>query len=235
MARRFWPASDPVGQVIELAPRGPSATIMGVARDIRMRAFSESAAPFLYAVSPNLPFSSSILHARLRAGARIDARLLQHVVSEIAPGVVVDAQVTFEALRAIPLFPQRALAWVTGLFGGLTMFLTAVGLFGVVVYAINLRKIDLGVRVALGARPADIVRSTMAREVPWLLAGVTAGAVGAWFGSNAIRGALDGIGPFGGITLLAVALLVTALATLAVWLPARQALRIEPAQALRGE
>lgn len=235
MARRFWPSADPVGQVIELAPRGPSATIMGVARDVRIRAFGEAAAPFVYAVSPNLPLSSSILHARLRPGARADAQLLQHVVSEVAPGVVVDAQIRFEELRAIPLFPQRALAWVTGLFGALTMFLTAVGLFGVVVYAINLRKIDLGVRVALGARPFDIVRSTMAREIPWLVAGVTAGAVGARFGSEAIRSALDGIGPFGGFTLLAVALVVTALAALAVWLPSRLALRIDPAQALRGE
>ena len=121
------------------------------------------------------------------------------------------------------------------MFGLVAVFLTGVGLFGVVAHSISIRKIDLGIRVALGARPFHVVRSTMAREAPWLVGGLAAGVLGARLGSEGLRRFLEGIGAFDGATVAALATGVLALVALALWLPTRQALRIEPARVLRGE
>ena len=236
MARRFWPDRNPVGETIQMLGEPPvPLQIIGVARDIKYYTLGEPPMPYIYGSASQQPLTSAELHLRMRSNAGSVANLIRQAAASVAPGLVVSEAMTFEELRHGPLFPQRALAGVTGLFGALVMLLTAIGIYGIVSYTVNLRTRELGVRVALGAGPQDIYRMVIGRELAVVAIGVALGMVAAGAAARGLSQLLFGVTAFDPLTYAAVGALLLGVGGLACWIPARRAARIDPIVALRCE
>jgi putative ABC transport system permease protein len=126
-------------------------------------------------------------------------------------------------------------AAIAGTLGALGLLLAATGLYGVVAYSVSQRTREMGVRAALGARRADVMTLVLGRGLRLTLAGVAAGGALAVALTRAVRGLLHGVSPTDVPTFLAVGLVMTAVASLASYLPARRAARVDPMVALRTE
>ncbi len=234
MARRFWPDGDPVGQSIELVGRGP-LEIIGVVRDIKHESLGESSRPYVYGSLEQFYWPLVTLHVRSH---RDDGALLPAIKGEVQaldPNVAVSEAMTFAELRRLPLFPNRAMALVSGLFGAVALALTALGVYGIVSYAVTRQTRAIGIRVALGAQRADILRLVVGQGMLLVALGVMAGAAVAWGATRYLSSLLFGVTPTDPLTFAAVALAVLAVALLACWIPARRALRVDPMVALRYE
>jgi putative ABC transport system permease protein len=171
----------------------------------------------------------------MRASAGSDANLIRRAVADVAPGLVVAEAMSFEELRHGPLFPQRVLAGVTGLFGVLVMLLTALGVYGIVSYTVNLRTRELGVRMALGAGPQEIYRMVIGRELAVIAIGVALGMVAAVAVARGLSQLLFGIAAFDPLTYAGVGVMLLGVGAVACWIPARRAARVDPVVALRYE
>ena len=123
---------------------------------------------------------------------------------------------------------ERVLAILSGFFGALALLLAGIGLYGVTSYSVSRRRMEIGVRMALGADAAAVVRLVMARLALLLSVGLAIGAVASLWASTFVRTLLYGLEPHDPTTLVAAALILTAVAALAAWLPARRAARIDP-------
>jgi ABC-type antimicrobial peptide transport system permease subunit len=120
-------------------------------------------------------------------------------------------------------------------FGIFAVVLASVGLFGVISYAVSLRRVELGIRVALGATPVGIRRGVLAEGARLVALAVALGLAGAAFSGRLLEGFLYGVEPVDLPTYAAVAALLTAVALLACWVPASRAMRVDPAKALRAD
>jgi len=124
---------------------------------------------------------------------------------------------------------------VLTLFGGVAVLLAAVGIYGVLSYRVALRTSEIGIRMALGARPRDVVKTVLRQGMTLVAVGILLGLGGAVSLSHVLQGLLFGVSPNDPATLSGAALILAAVALLACWLPARRAARVEPLTALRYE
>jgi ABC-type antimicrobial peptide transport system permease subunit len=131
------------------------------------------------------------------------------------------------------LAQERVLALLSGAFGVLALFLASVGLYGVTAYAVARRRVEMGIRMALGATPGGLVRIVLARVWVLIAAGVAAGAGASAWASRFIASLLYGLQPRDPVTLAAAAIVLAAVAITAAWVPAWRASRIDPAEVLR--
>lgn len=156
-------------------------------------------------------------------------------MAEIAPDVVVHRVRTMADVALTSIAPQRFNALLLAVFAFLAIFLAAVGIYGVLAFAVGQRTRELGIRVALGARPADLVRMVVRRGLALAVAGVALGAAGALALSRFLESLLFAVRPGDPEVFAGVASLVVAVALAASYLPARRAGLVDPVRALRGE
>jgi ABC-type antimicrobial peptide transport system permease subunit len=135
----------------------------------------------------------------------------------------------------LPLFPARAAGLLLGLFGALALTLAVVGLYGVMSYSVSQRTREIGVRMALGARGADVMRLILGQGVRLTLTGIAIGVVCSLALTWVLRSVLYGISSTDPISFLAVGVALTMVALAASYVPARWATRVDPMQALRSE
>ncbi len=237
MARRYWPDQDPLGRRMWLGAdtTAPSARIVGIVRDGKYRSLREDPLPVVYwsALQETSPIMTLILRTRSAPLALVGA--VRRAVHDIDPGVPVFDARTLEAHVALASVRERLVATVSGLFAGLALALAAVGLFGLLAFTVARRTREIGVRLALGARPADVIRMVVGQGTVRVMIGAALGGVGAVAATRLLRSLLYGVGPadplaFGGAALL---LVVTGIA--AAYFPARRAARVDPTVALRSE
>jgi hypothetical protein len=172
---------------------------------------------------------------RPAAGARITAEQLRQAALSIGPNVFVERiRVGSDYLDDRVVTPRHS-AWLFGLLGGLGLVLTLVGIFGTTAYAVARRTQEIGIRMAFGARPQQVVGAVVA-DAAWPVAiGTAAGLAGAFFGTKVIETFLFQTSPTDPLTFAVVALILGAAACLAAWLPARRAATVDPVTALRAE
>jgi len=230
LARRLWPGRSPIGE--RLWQGAGQREVVGVARDVKVRSLVEDSQPQVY-----VPLAQSHQpRARLLVRGEGDlAGAVRRQVAALAPDLPVMESMPLREAVAFALFPQRMAASIAGALGVLGLALAATGLYGVVAYSVSLRTREMGVRAALGARRSDLMALVLGRGLRLALAGVAAGAALAAVLTRAGRGLLHGVSPTDAPTFLAVALLMTAVAALASYLPARRAARVDPMTALRSE
>lgn len=173
--------------------------------------------------------------AYLVRGAGDLGMAVRQAVHAVDPTLAVfNAQPLDERLRVL-LAPRRIAAWLLAFFAGAAVFLAALGLYGVISYAVSQRTSEIGIRMTLGARPADVVRLIMADGLRLALIGAMLGLAGAVVVARALARQLYRTGPFDPVAFAGMAALLLAVAALASWLPARRAARVDPLVALRRE
>jgi predicted permease len=237
-ARRFFGRSDAVGRTFSIGGGARRFTIVGVARDIRVHALDEAPLPYFY-----LPVAQAFqndtglgIHLRVRAGdplALLPA--LRATVRALDPGVPVFEAVTLADFIQAARFTQKAAAALLGVLSAVALALTSLGLYGVLAFAVAQRVPEIGVRLALGARPADISRLFLGRGGVLIALGLALGLAGALALGRVLAHAMMGVSAFEPLPLAAAAVGVVLPALAACWLPARRAARVDPLTALRAE
>jgi len=236
MAHRYWPKEDPIGKFVRVGnPQAEPAQVVGITRDVVRNAIAETAEPFIY-----LPLNQrgcgeiNLLVATKGNDASVLVlvrRELTSVHAELEPMFVM----TQDQVIRFALLPQWATAWLFGVLGLLAFGMAAAGLYGVISYAVARRTHELGVRMALGAQAGDTMRMILREGLVLALIGLALGLPAAFGVGSALRGLLYGINPADPAVLLGSSFLVILVVLAAAFFPARRAMKINPAEALRYE
>jgi ABC-type antimicrobial peptide transport system permease subunit len=163
------------------------------------------------------------------------ARPVQDAIWSLDKDQTITSVATFDDLMGAAVARPRFLTVLLGLFGVLGLMLGVLGLYGVLAYLVNHRQREIGVRIALGARPADVVRMVVKRGLTLTLSGVVVGLAGAFVLTRFMRGVLFDVAPSDPSTFILVTLALIGVAAAASYIPARRATRVDPAMALRAE
>ncbi len=232
LAQRLWPGENPIGKRVALGGEKTTSEVIGVVKGGKYRTLGESPIPVVY--RGELPDRRTVvIHTSGDARGLLEA--VRRQVQAVDPLMAATDLQTIEEYMALPLFPARTTGLLLGFSGFLALVLTTVGLFGVIAYVVSQRTHEIGVRMALGARRSDVLKLVMRQGLHLTLMGLGIGLCAAFFAARLLSPLLYGIGANDPTTLLAVALGLTAVAMLACYLPARRAMEVDPATALRYE
>jgi len=213
-------------------------TVVGIAEDAVFRSIRSPAPPMIYAplAQRSDPMLWTYFYITVQAAAGSPALLVNSITTAMH-SVNADLTLAFHPLEAQvseSLAQDRLVAWLAGFFGALALLLAALGLYGVTAQAVAQRRTEIGVRMALGAAPARIVRQVLGRVAALVAAGVGLGIVASVWLARFAAALFYGIGPRDPATLAGAAIALAAVAAAAAWAPARRASSIDPAQVLRG-
>lgn len=243
-ARTVFPGEDPIGRRITIEWSGGvesvSYEIVGVVGSVRHRGPASPPSPTVYLhrghdSSPYWLHFAHTITVRTRGDPLALAGEARNVVWRIDRTVPITELGPFERVLDRHVAGARYRMLLISAFALLATLLAAVGIGGIVAYAVAQRGRELGIRQALGAAPADVVRIVLAEGLRLAALGVTAGIVLAGFGTRLLRSFLFGVDSADPLTYGAVALALAAIALASAWIPARRATRVRPADALRGE
>ncbi|HTG84797.1 MAG TPA: ABC transporter permease [Gemmatimonadales bacterium] len=235
MARRFWPGEDPIGKrlTITMGSRVPRE-VVGVVSDVRA-VVNESPAPTMYVPYAQMPFRSMVLAVRTRTEPGVMIESIRRAVLSLDPQQPIQQTRTLDQLLQESVAPWRFATMLLTTFAGVALLLAALGVFGVVSYGVARREREIGLRMALGARPADVTRLvTVGAMKPAVIGAVGGGLAGLSLG-QALSGLLYQTSPRDPWTLGAVALVLLGITYVAAAWPARRAARVDPMVALRAE
>jgi predicted permease len=233
VARTFLQA-DPIGQQISWN-NGPGwATVVGVAGDVKMNGLSGDIDDEIYAPYAMIPVGDLRVLVRARGDPSFAALLVRDAVREIDDKQAVSSIQTLDDLRGAHLIAPRVTTMLLVAFGLLALAITAAGLIGVVGQSVSQRIAEIGIRVALGASPRQVLWSVMRGVTGVVVAGIGLGLVAAVFATRVIADLLYRVAPVDGLTYAGVGLLLLGLALFACLVAARRALAIEPMDALRN-
>ncbi|HEX8179609.1 MAG TPA: ABC transporter permease [Pyrinomonadaceae bacterium] len=235
-ARRFWPGADAIGRRFNFSgPQDPLWEVVGVAADGKYNSLGEEQKLAFY--RPLLrDYSTNVsLVARTTADPQTVIAALRREVQALDPNLPLYNVETLTEHMSVPLFPARMAAGVLGSFGVLALVLAAIGIYGVMAYVVAGRTREIGVRMALGARPRDVLRLIVRQGMMLALVGLGLGLGLAFVGARLLTSLLYGVSPADPLTFAAVALLLAAVAFIACYVPARRATKVDPMIALRYE
>jgi predicted permease len=236
LAKALWNEESAVGRRFRFLPEGPWLSVAGVVGRVRQLGLTfDEDLPVVFSSysawphrSPELAIRSAVEPSRLVP--ELEARL-----SALAPGVRIRRIATAEERLAATIELERFNAFVMSVFAAIAAVLTAVGIYGVVAYAVSLRTREIGVRMALGARTASVLGLVMRRSLAPVAAGGVLGLAGALGSARILEHYLKNVRAGDPGVLAAVVLLVALVALLATWLPARRAARVDPSASLRWD
>ncbi|MFY9555610.1 MAG: ABC transporter permease, partial [Blastocatellia bacterium] len=233
MARRFFPDEDPLGKRIRIIS-SPWLTVVGVVGDIRHGGLNTQPNPEMYLSDLQEPRNSMAVMVR----TTVDPLTLATPAREQVMAIDKDQPVaitTMDQIFSNSVGGQRFNMLLLSVFGALALIMAVVGVFGVINYSVAQRTHEMGVRLALGAQWTDILRLVVGHGMLLALLGVGIGLAGAFALTRLISGLLFGVSPTDPATFAVVAFLLTGVALLASYIPARRAMRLDPMIALRCE
>ncbi len=235
LARKGWPGENAVGKRIRFDDDQPWRTIVGVVADSRQLGLDQEAPPILYIPYEQfpLPFMTVAVRSRLAEGsvASLVRAQLSSIDPELPPGEVSTLQGVLDRSVSQPRFRTLLIS----AFAAIAVLLAAVGVFGLISYSVTQRTREIGIRIALGAAPRQVLRPMVREGLTLAALGVGIGVVGALLLGRVIGSFLYGVNSRDPLTLTAVAALLLFVSFLATYLPARRALHIDPIAALRAE
>jgi putative ABC transport system permease protein len=232
LARAYWPGEQAVGKRFK---RGNAYyQVIGVVKNVRSLRLSEVDGPYYYEPIKTSDQTDLKLLVRAEANPRSLAGPLREAVREIDPHVLVSTSTLAEVVAEQIALP-RAVALFAGAVGLLALLLASVGLYGVMSYAVSQRTHEIGIRMALGAKKGDVLRLVVRQGMLMALVGVAIGILASLALTRLMETLLYGVSVTDPLTFTVIALLLTSVALLACFVPARRAAKVDPLVALRYE
>jgi putative ABC transport system permease protein len=237
MARRHFQNEDPIGKRLTiLMSDTPTPTeIIGVVGDAKTTGLDIEAGPMAYWPHPELAYQYMTLVIRAQGDAAGLTAAARNVISALDNEQPAADERTMERLLANSIARARFNTLLLALFAIVATALAAVGVYGVMAFAVAARTQEIGIRMALGARMRDVLRLVIGQGMAWVLIGVGTGLIAALALTRLLKKLLFNVSATDPITFALVALLLTAVALLACWIPARRAAKVDPMVALRVE
>lgn len=233
MAELFWPGREAVGRRFFHGQR--EVEVVGVAEDLKIRRLSEDPRPYFYRPFAQEPGLRMDLLVRRAAGAAPLAAAIRGEVRALSREAPVVLLLPLRRVIALALLPQRLAGSTAGALGLVGLVLAAVGLYGVTAFSVSRRTREIGLRMTLGARPADVLRMVLGQGLRLAVLGVALGTAGALAATRLLKGLLHGVSPADPLTYGVIAAFLVATALVASYLPARRAARLDPMATLRWE
>jgi predicted permease len=239
IVREYFPGGpgEALGRRVRLDDGGEWLTVVGVAAEIRQMGLDREVQPMIY-----VPFQQErdgvLRFVSFVARTATPASVVEGIRAEIrraAPDLPIESSVTMDEAVAASVAQPRFRMVLLALFATAATLIATCGLYGLMAYAVTQRRRELGVRMALGAEPRDVLRLVLTRALRIVAAGMVVGLAGAVGVTRVLQRFLFGVTPTDPIVFAIVTLLLMAVGLLAAWLPARRATRIDPCAALRAE
>ncbi len=235
MANRFWPNQDPLGKQIKFVEDNSVGTIVGVVGDAKHFWMEEEQRPQLYVAYSQSPGIFATIVMRTSVEPMSLAEQVRQAVWKVDPDQPMWKMRTVESLVDRSVADRKFLMALMGIFAGLALVLTIVGLYGVITYLVNQRTQEIGIRMALGAQVGQILTMVLKQGMLLVLSGVALGLVAAWGLTRLITRLLFQVSATDPVAFIGISTLLVLVALLACYLPARRATRIDPLKALRYE
>ncbi len=232
LAKRFWPNGDALGGGISWSNTGPYATVVGICATAQLKDLTEEAKGTFY-----LPayVGLSTLVVRTNGDPRALTAAIREQVLAVDPNQPVYDVKTMDERVAVTLETRRFAVVLLSVFGALALVLAAIGLYGVLAFAVSQRTREIGIHMALGARARDVLLMVIRQGMSLVIAGVVFGVAGAFALTRLMRSLLFEVGPTDSLTFVLVSLLLAAVGFIACYVPARRATKVDPLVALRYE
>jgi hypothetical protein len=231
MADMFWPGQDAVGKTVMLGENPHKAIVVGIVKDGKYEDLDENPRPYMYYALSQHYQGAVDLVARTSGDPRLWVAPLTRTVRDL--GLTVLTPVTFDAWMDLTLLFERITAGCVGGLSALGLLLAVIGLFGAVSYSVSERRKELGIRVALGARPAQLLKMVLRQTLAIAGAGIAAGLLLGIGATILLRSIFYGMSPVEWIVLVPVAVAMLAVSLAVAYLSARPWIRINPMESVR--
>jgi putative ABC transport system permease protein len=235
VAQHYWRNADPIGRRLSFDDGKTWHQIIGVIGDVHEHGLDQPPAEFIHVPFSQYPTNGPALMARTQGDPMAIARTAVQRLYEVDPNQPAGRIQSLEQYRADSIAAPRLTANLLGLFALLALAIAAAGIGGVMALAVSQRTHEIGVRMAIGARPAEIVRMILNQGMGLALVGVGIGLVGAFALTNAVKSFLFQVTPNDPATFVGVAAMLAVSALAACYIPARRASKVDPLHALRTE
>ncbi len=235
LARRIAPDGNVVGKRLRMDSKGEYLEVAGVVKDIKYNQLTEKTPFFAYRPLSQRYRAQMTLHVRTAGDPRGVMNQVRAEVRALDRNLPLTDVMTLEEHMRVPLAPAQLFAWLSSAFGVLALLLAATGLYGVMAYLVSGRTREFGIRVALGARSGDVLRLVLSEGLMLVCLGVLLGLLASIALTRVLQSVLYGVSATDPATFACVALLLTAVALVACYIPARRATRVDPMVALRYE
>ncbi|MGA3226852.1 MAG: ABC transporter permease [Acidobacteriaceae bacterium] len=234
-ARKYWPDRDPLGRRVRFGkdPTKPWTTVVGIIKDIKSDGLDIDGVPHIYVSTYQDPSKQVSVALRTSLPTTLLEPQIRHEIQSIDPGLPVFNVSSMNDILDRSLASRRFSADLVGGFAGLALLLASIGIYGLLAYMVGQRSREIGIRLALGARRADILRMFLRKGVALAGVGIVAGLVFSASTASMMASLLYGVRPHDPAVFLIVPLLLFAIAVLASYLPARRATKVNPMIALR--
>ncbi|MGH9937951.1 MAG: FtsX-like permease family protein, partial [Blastocatellia bacterium] len=235
MARRFWPNENPLGRRIKLNREEHWDEIIGVAGDVKISDLDAEVTPTVYWPHHSWAFGFGAVLVRTTVDPVSLTAAVTREIHSLDPELAVADVRTMEQVLWRSVARPRFNTLLLAVLGAVALALAVVGIYGVISYAVSQRTPEIGIRMAIGARPRDVLKLVVKHGMTLTLAGVGVGLVASYALTRVLSGLLYGVRPTDPATFIGVSLLLSAVALLACYIPARRAAKLDPMETLRHQ
>jgi predicted permease len=233
LARRFWPNQNPIGKQLIVARAELHEEVVGVVADVKTATLDADAGGELYSPYAQRPWPGMSLAVKTSGNPMSMASVVRKQIAQVDGDLPVTAVRSMQEIVAESFGQRQITLWLLAAFAAAALLLAAIGIYGLLAYSVEQRRQEMGIRRALGARPADILGLVLREGLGLTLAGIATGLAGAFAISRALSALLFHVSPTDPLIFAGMALLFVAVALAASYLPARRALRVDPVIAIR--
>ncbi|HEY6943770.1 MAG TPA: ABC transporter permease [Candidatus Acidoferrum sp.] len=235
LARQLWPGEDPIGQKLRFGEQQAVCTVVGVVRDIKMYNLRQTPERQMYVPLSQFPSSTFGFVVRIMGDSTAMATAIRDAIWAVDRDQPVSSIEPLETLMAVSNAGNRVMTKLMIFFGALAMFLGAIGIYGVMAHMVSQRMHEIGIRVALGATPPQVMRMVIGQGLRLALIGIAVGVFAALGATRSLATMLYQVAPNDPLTFICVPILFAAVAIGACYIPARRGMRVDPLVALRYE
>ncbi|HVT74401.1 MAG TPA: ABC transporter permease [Lacunisphaera sp.] len=234
-AQQAWPGENPLGKTLKLYNDERPVEVVGIVKTTTYGAIGEDPDPFAFFPVKQEFSAFAVLHVRTRGDASGMLNTIRKELQALDPAMPLSNSSTMDAIMQQNLWGPRTGASLLGAFGLLAVLLASLGVYGVMAYTVNRRVREIGIRLAIGAQPGDVMRLILNRGLVIAAAGLGFGLVAAFLVARYFQNLLIGVSSSDPLTYAAIAVILAGVALVACWLPARRATKVDPLIALRAE